>query len=88
MRQNVKISFTMKKECIFCTRQLHILVSVIWDVVIKPDPERLQPLRYMSLPNDLKSRKRVVGLFACYFKWIKNSSKKIRSLTHNTDDDH
>ena len=74
-----------EKKCTFSTRKLNILGSVICDGVIKPDPERLQPLRDMPPPHDLKSQKRVVGLFAYYCKWIKNFSDKIRPLTHNTE---
>ena len=39
----------------------------------------------MPPSNDLKSQKRVVGLFAYYCKWIKNFLKKIRPLTNNTE---
>ena len=74
-----------EKKCTFSTRKLNILGSVICDGVIKPDPERLQPLRDMPPPHDLKSQKRVVGLFAYYCKWIKNFSDKIRPLAHNTE---
>ena len=57
-----------EKKCTFSTRKLNILESVICDGVIKPDPERLQSLRDMPPPHDLKSQKRVVGLFAYYCK--------------------
>ena len=35
--------------------------------------------------RNLKSQKRVVGLFAYYCKWIKILSDKLRPLTHNTE---
>ena len=73
-----------EQKCILSTRKLNILGSVVCDGVIKPDPERLKPLRELPPPTNLKSQKRVVGLFSYYSKWIKNFSDKIRHLSRNT----
>ena len=48
--------------------------------MIKPDPERLRPLKELPPPVDSKSLKRVLGLFAYYAKWIYQFSDKIRRL--------
>jgi len=72
-----------EKKCTFSTRKLNILGSVVSEGMIKPDPERLKPLRELPPPENSKSQKRVVGLFSYYSKWIKNFSSKIRPLTSN-----
>ena len=52
--------------------------------IIKPDPERLEPLQNLLPPNNQKSFKRELGLFAYYAKWIFQFSDKIQSLKHST----
>ena len=73
-----------EQKCVFSTRTLSILGNVVSEGLIKPDPERLKPLRELPPPKDVKSQKRLVGLFSYYSKWIKNFSEKIRPWTHNT----
>ena len=51
---------------------------------IKPDPERLCPLKELPPPTSLKSLKRVLGLFAYYAKWIQQFSDKIQRLKKAT----
>ena len=51
---------------------------------IKPDPDRIQPLLGMPAPNNDKSLKSVLGLFAHYSRWVKNFSDKIHPLSHVT----
>ena len=51
---------------------------------IRPDPARLQPLRDIPPPENLKLQKKIVGLFAYYSKWIPNFSEKIKPLSSNT----
>ena len=50
---------------------------------IKPDPERLRPLKEMPALHDNKSMKRVLGLFSHYSKWISNFSTKVAPLVKN-----
>ena len=50
---------------------------------IRPDPERLQPLRDLTPPQSKKAQERLVGMFAYYSKWI--PSKVFReSISINT----
>ena len=60
-----------------------VIGYVISEGEIKPDPDRLQPLRNLPPPTDKKTQKRVIGLFAYYSQWIQNFSDKIRILVHN-----
>ena len=80
-RKNVTYN---EEECVFSVRKLHILGSVVENGEIKPDPERLRPLRELPMPHDPKSLKRIVGLFAYYSKWIPNFSDKVAPLVRNT----
>ena len=62
---------------------LPILGYLVSHGEIKPDPERLLPLRNLAPPVDLVSQRRVVGMFAYYSRWIPRYSEKIRPLSTN-----
>ena len=66
----------------FSVTSVKILGYYITQGEIKPDPERLQPLKDLPLPHDTKSLKRVIGLFSYYLQWIANFSDKIGPLAH------
>ena len=51
---------------------------------IRPDPERLRPLREMDPPASLRAQKRACGMFAYYSPWLSHFSDKIRVLNENT----
>ena len=51
---------------------------VISDKSIKPDPERLEPLRNMHPPKDQKSKQ--IGMFSYYSQFIKNFSDKFQPI--------
>lgn len=51
--------------------------------VIKPDPERLAPLKQLPPPANLKAQERIIGMFAYYSQWIPNFSDKISLLIRN-----
>lgn len=73
-----------ENKCSFSTRRLCILDYVVENGVIRPDPDRLKPLRDLPLPQDVKSLRRTLGLFAYYSKWIYAYSSKIRPLSDTT----
>ena len=50
---------------------------------LKPDPERFRPLRELPLPQTEKQRKRCLGLFSYYSKWISNFSDKITPIVRS-----
>ena len=47
---------------------------------IKPDPDRVQPLFDLPLPQSTKELQRMIGLFAYYARWIPSYSEKVRPL--------
>ena len=47
---------------------------------IEPDPERVQPLFDLPLPQSNRELQRIIGLFAYYARWIPSYSEKVRPL--------
>ena len=76
------ITFNDHKS-IIKTRSLRTLGYIISKGELKPDPERLRPLHELPIPQTEKQRKRCMGLFSYYSKWIKNFSKKITPLVRS-----
>lgn len=67
-------------KCMFSTRKLFILGSVVENGIIRPDPNRLKPLRDLPVPYNAKLLKRTIGLFSHYSKYIPKFSDKISPL--------
>ena len=76
-KYNVTVNMT---KCTFKTRRLEILGSIVENGTIRPDPERLRPLREMPAPRTAKALKRILGLFSHYSMWIPQFSDKIAPL--------
>ena len=74
-----------KEKCTFAVTSIELLGYEISNGEIRPDPDRMQPLKDLPPPKDLKHQKQVVGLFSYYSKWIKNFSNKIKPLPGNTE---
>lgn len=67
-------------KCDFNVRCLKYLGHQIENGTVKPDPERLAPLKNLPFPQCSKSLKRCLGLFSYYSAWIPNFSSQISPL--------
>jgi hypothetical protein len=70
-----------ESKSIISKRAISMLGYQIENHAIKPDPERLAPLRNLDVPTTKAMLQRVLGLFAYYSNWIPKYSDKIRPLT-------
>ena len=70
-------------KSVLSTNKLTTLGYIIENGSKRPDPERLQPLLNMPVPNTPKALQRSVGLFSYYAHWIKCFSDKIAPLLGN-----
>ena len=80
--KNYNMIFNEEKS-VFSTDTLTLFGSVISKVTIKPDPERLRPLKELPPPQNTAAQRRVIGMFSYYSKWIPKFSEKIRPLIQN-----
>ena len=74
-----KLSFNENKT-IQSVTHISVLGYRIEHSLIRPDPERLMPLREFPLPQNKKALQRVLGMLAYYAKWIQNFSEKAKPL--------
>ena len=78
-----KYNLTLNKEkSSFSQKSINLLGYTITNHTIRPDPERLKPLRALPVPDNTQTLERAIGIFAHYSKWISHFSDKIRPLTH------
>ncbi|XP_033114042.1 uncharacterized protein LOC117114484 [Anneissia japonica] len=69
---------------VFATKRLSLLGYVIEDGNLRPDPERLRPLKEFPIPQNLKSLRRCLELFAYYAHWIPEYSRKVKPLSSSS----
>ena len=79
-KKNLKFN---QEKCTFSTTSINLLGHHISNGEIKPDPDRMKPLRELPPPSDTRTLKSVIGLFSHCSKWIPNFSAKIKPLTSN-----
>jgi hypothetical protein len=70
-------------KSIVSVKQINMLGFLISEGVVKPDPDRMQPLLDLPVPHNTASLKRCLGLFSYYSQWVKKFSDKIAALTAN-----
>ena len=61
---------------------IKIFGYIVRNGCIKPDPERLHPVRDFPPPENLKQLKSVLGMFNYYTKWIDHFADEVRSLAN------
>lgn len=62
------------------TTSIDFLGYTITHGSLKPDSERLRPLKELPVPKDHTSLRRVIGMFSYYSQWASRFSDKIRPL--------
>ena len=82
MRKKYNIVLNDSKT-IYGVTSLTVLGYTISHNKISPDFTRLKPLLEMPAPVNLRSQKRVVGMFSYYSKFIRDFSKKMLNLNRN-----
>ena len=76
-----KLGLTLNHDkTISSVETINILGYQISHGTIRPDPERMQPLRDLPVPHDADSLKRAMGLFSYYAKWVPKFSDLVRPL--------
>lgn len=76
-----KRNLTLNEEkTVASVSEINILGYCVGNCIVKPDSERLRPLRELPAPHNTKSLKRALGLFAYYAKWVHGFSDKIKHL--------
>ena len=79
-----KYNLTFNEDkTIMSTTKISLLGFEVSKGQIKPDPDRLKPLKELKPPHDKKSQERLVGMFAYYSQWISKFSHKAYPLIHN-----
>jgi transposase InsO family protein len=75
------LNITLNKEkCIWRQNSINFLGYTIGQGEVKPDSDRLDPLRNLPIPHDLQSLRRAVGLFSYFSKWVPKFSDKLAPL--------
>ncbi|CAG2212501.1 unnamed protein product [Mytilus edulis] len=71
-------------KCVYSVESVDLLGYTISQGVLRPDPDRMKPLRELPVPHSPKSVKRAMGMFSYYSQWIPRFSDKIKPLANAT----
>ena len=79
-----KENFTFNEDnCQYNRSRIQLLGHLVGNGEIKPDPERIAPLKDLEVPKSKKELQRILSLFSYYSKWVPNFSEIIRPLVQN-----
>ena len=73
-----------ESKSVLSSSTINVLGYLLGNGVVRPDPKRLRPLQELPPPTNVRSQRRVLGIFAYYAKWISNFSEKIQPLLKAT----
>ena len=80
-RITTQYNLTLNEDkSVFSKTSIDFLGYNISQGLLRPDAERLRPLRELPVPQNKTSLRRVLGLFSYYSQWIPKFSDKIRPL--------
>ena len=69
-----------EKKCVFATTSIKLLGYQISDGMLKPDPDRVNPILELPIPTNAEELSRVVSIFSYYAQWLPKFSEKIKPL--------
>ncbi|GFT31350.1 retrovirus-related Pol polyprotein from transposon opus [Trichonephila clavipes] len=76
-----KHNLTLNEDkCTYSSNSVHFLGYIIQDGIIKPDPERLKPLRDMPVPKDSSALQRALGMKETQFPLSRDAVLTFNSL--------
>ena len=77
-----KLGFSYNDDkCSYNLTSIDFLGYTISNGTIRPDADRLRPLRDYPVPCNPETLRRAVGMLSYYSRWIPNFSDKIRTLS-------
>ena len=71
-----------ENKSIISTNSINLLGYTVSHGELKPDPERIRPLKELPLPTNQAALNRVRGFFSHYSHWVSCFSDKIRLLAN------
>ncbi|GAA48338.1 retrovirus-related Pol polyprotein from transposon opus [Clonorchis sinensis] len=84
LRATRKYGITLNDDkTVTASKVIRLLGYEVSKGVIRPDPERMEPIRQLPPPRTTTEMQRVIGMFAYYAHWISSVSDKINKLVRN-----
>ena len=78
--------FTLNNDkTVSSVTSISLLGYLVSKNTIRPDPERMEPLLNLPLPEDPAALQRALGLFSYYSRWVEKFSDKVQPLIGNPE---